>query len=168
MKNEKNIQRVRKWQEAQKSKGLCIECSNIASGLRCEDCNRRRATLRKDNYNKWKDENKCCQCGKDVLENKNYCEKHYLMKISHSRLGTSKYWKDLKVLLEQQKFKCALTGDDISFKLNIELDHIIPTFRGGVNELKNVQWTTKKANSFKRTCTQEELKEICIKIANTI
>jgi hypothetical protein len=43
MKYKKNIERVRKWQEEQKSKGLCIECSNPATGLRCDFCNKRRA-----------------------------------------------------------------------------------------------------------------------------
>lgn len=168
MKDIKNIQRVRKWQTEQKEKGLCIECSNPADGLRCSACNSRRAKLRKEKYNKWKEEGKCCQCGKDVVLNKNYCEKHYLMKISHSRLGSSKYWKELQELIIKQDYKCALTGDKISFDMDIELDHILPTYRKGSNELSNVQWVTRRANWFKRACTQEELLEICIKIVNTL
>ena len=88
MKDVKNIERVRKWQQEQKSKGLCIECSNTASGLRCDACNKRRAENRKKNYQEWKEKGLCCQCGKETLNNKNYCEKHYLMKISHARLGS--------------------------------------------------------------------------------
>jgi hypothetical protein len=168
MKDIKNIERVRKWQKEQKEKGLCIECSSPANGLRCDACNKRRAKLRKENYNKWKEQGQCCQCGKDTVLNKNYCEKHYLQKISHTRLGTSKFWQELKLLIEKQNYKCALTGDAISFEDNIELDHILPIYRGGSNELSNVQWVTRRANWFKRACTQEELKNICEKISNTL
>ena len=90
------------------------------------------------------------------------------MKISHSRLGSSKYWKDLKELIVKQDFRCALTGDKISFDEDIELDHILPRYRKGKDELSNVQWVTSRANWFKRACTQEELLEICSKIVNTL
>lgn len=168
MKDVKNIERVRKWQQEQKAKGLCIECSNTASGLRCDACNKRRAENRKKNYQEWKEKGLCCQCGKETLNNKNYCEKHYLMKISHARLGSSKYWKELKLLIGKQNYKCALTGDNISFNDDIELDHILPRYRKGKDELSNVQWVTSRANWFKRACTQEELIEICTKIVNTL
>lgn len=164
MKNVKNIERVRKWQEEQKSKGLCIECSNPATGLRCNACNKRRAENIKKNYQKWKEQGLCYQCGKDTLNNKNYCEKHYLMKISYARLGTRSYWKRLKLLLENQNYKCALTGDNISFESEIELDHILPVTRGGSNDLSNVRWVTKEANRLKQNLTDIELKELCKKI----
>ena len=90
------------------------------------------------------------------------------MKISHTRLGSSKYWKELNQLIEKQNYKCALTGDIISFNDNIELDHILPRYRKGKDELSNVQWVTSRANWFKRACTQEELLEICTKIVNTL
>jgi len=159
----------REFVKKQKEKGLCIECKNpVNNSIRCDGCNKRRTERLKANYNKWKEEGMCCQCGKETVGNKNYCEKHYLMKVSHSRLGTQSYWKELKLLLEKQNFKCALTGDDISFEMNIELDHILPTYRGGSNELSNVQWTTNRVNNFKRSYTQDELKELCKKILITI
>ena len=167
MKNVKNIERVRKWQKEQKAKGLCIECANPSTGLRCDACNKRRAENRKKNYQKWKEQDLCCQCGKETLNNKNYCEKHYLMQVSYDRAGTSKFWKDLKLLMEKQKYKCVLTGTPISFDTDIELDHIVPKHRGGSNELSNLQWVTKEVNSFKRARTQEELFELCKKIINT-
>ncbi len=160
----------REFVKSQKEKGLCIECKNTVTNgrSRCDICQKRRSENKKIKYNLWKGDNKCCECGKAVLGNKNYCEKHYLMKISHSRLGTSKYWKDLKLLMEQQQYKCALTGDNISFEQDIELDHILPIYRGGRNELKNIQWTTRKVNCFKRANTQDELKILCEKILSTI
>ena len=168
MKNTKNIERVRKWQAEQKEKGLCIECSNPADGLRCSACNSRRAKLRKEKYNKWKEDGKCCQCGKDTLSGKNYCEKHYLMMTSLTNLKTQKHWADLKKLIVKQDYKCAITGDSISLDGDIQLDHIIPLYRGGKKEISNVQWVTRRANWFKRACTQEELLELCEKIVLTL
>jgi 5-methylcytosine-specific restriction endonuclease McrA len=168
MKNEKNIQRVRKWQSEQKNKGLCIECCNpITSGLRCKNCNERRSNLKKKNYSKWQKEKKCTQCGNGDIVNNNLCEKHYLISTSFKRLGSGKYWRELKALLENQKFKCALTGDKISFD-NMELDHILPTTRKGLSELSNVRWVTKEANRLKQNLTDKELKILCNKILITI
>ncbi len=168
MKDVKNIARVRKWQRQQKAKGLCIECSSTANGLRCDACNKRRAKLRKENYNKWKEQGKCCQCGRDAIVKKLVCEIHYLKQVSFDRLGTSKYWKELKQLMENQNHRCALTGDELSFDKGIELDHIKPTNRGGTDELSNVQWVTKQVNGFKSDRTQEELFILCNKIVTTI
>lgn len=168
MKDVKNIERVRKWQQEQKSKGLCIECSNPATGLRCSACNKRRAENIKKNYQEWKEQGLCCQCGKETIKGRNYCEKHYLMKISHTRLGTQSYWKELKLLIEKQGYKCALTGDVISFESGIELDHILPVTRGGSNDLSNVRWVTKEANRLKQNLTDIELKELCKKIEKVI
>ena len=168
MKDVKNIERVRKWQQEQKSKGLCIECSNTASGLRCDACNKRRAENRKKNYQEWKEKGLCCQCGKQSIIGKTVCENHYLKQVSYDRLGTAKYWKDLKELIIKQDFKCALTGDKISLEKGIELDHIIPKNRGGKDELSNVQWVTKQANCFKSDRTESELFELCNKIVTTI
>ena len=90
------------------------------------------------------------------------------MKISYARLGASKYWKELKALIRKQDYKCALTGDGISFEDNIELDHKLPTYRGGSNDLSNVQWVTKEANWFKRALTENELLALCEKILLTL
>ena len=110
----------------------------------------------------------CNQCGKETIKGKNQCEKHYLMQVSLDRLGSRKYWKELKELIEKQNYKCALTGDIISFNDNIELDHILPTSRKGTNELSNVRWVTKQANRLKQNLTDIELKELCKKILLTI
>ena len=61
-----------------------------------------------------------------------------------------------------------MTGEGISFDKDIELDHILPVYRGGKNELSNVQWVTKQANWFKRALTENELIELCEKIVLTL
>lgn len=86
------------------------------------------------------------------------------MQISINRLGTSKCWKDLKMLIKKQGYKCALTGDNISFEADIDLDHIIPTTRNGKNELSNVRWVTRQSNRLKHNLTDSELIELCLKI----
>ena len=166
MKDVKNIERVRKWQEEQKSKGLCIECSNPATGLRCDICNKRRADYKKRRKLEWKENGLCNQCGKETIKGKNQCEKHYLMQVSLDRLGSTKYWENLQTLLKTQNYKCAITKDNISFESDIELDHILPTSKGGLNDLANVRWVTKEVNRLKGNLTDSELKALCSKISN--
>ena len=159
----------REFVKRQKEKGLCIECSTpVNSSIRCYNCNKRRTENRKQKYKEWKEKGLCNQCGKETIKGKNQCEKHYLMQVSLDRLGSRKYWKELKELIEKQNYKCALTGDIISFNDNIELDHILPTSRKGTNELSNVRWVTKQANRLKQNLTDIELKELCKKILLTI
>jgi len=59
-------------------------------------------------------------------------------------------------------------GIDPDVDKDIELDHILPVYRGGKNELSNVQWVTKQANWFKRALTENELIELCEKIVLTL
>lgn len=159
----------REFVKKQKEKGLCIECSTPVNGsIRCDNCNKRRAEYRKRKRNEWNENGLCNQCGKETIKGKNQCEKHYLMQVSSGRLGSNKYWKELKDLLKIQNYKCALSGDKISFDDNIELDHILPTTRGGNNDLSNVRWVTKQANRLKQNLTDIELKELCKKILSTI
>ena len=159
----------REFVKSQKEKGLCIECSNpVNKSIRCSDCNERRSANKKKNYQEWKQNNKCRQCGKSPIKNKNLCEKHYLMSVSFRGLGSAKHWKLLKELLLKQNNKCGLTGENISLDTEIELDHIIPTTKNGVNELSNLRWVTKDANRLKQNKTDSELKELCKKILQTI
>lgn len=45
---------------------------------------------------------------------------------------------------------------------------IIPTTRGGKNEISNVRWVTRKANRLKNNLTDKELKDICLKIVQNL
>lgn len=71
-------------------------------------------------------------------------------------------------MMIKQNNKCGLTGENISLDTEIELDHIIPTSKKGVNELSNLRWVTKDANRLKQNKTDSELKELCKKILQTI
>lgn len=116
----------------------------------------------------WLLDGKCRECGAEKIKRNPcaYCLKHYLIGVANGRLGSGKYWKDIMLLLEKQNFRCALTGDTISFDDNIELDHIIPSSKKGLSELNNVRWVTKEANRLKQNLSDTELLLICQKVIN--
>ena len=115
----------------------------------------------------WHLSGQCRQCGNKETIKSNFCEKCYLIRVSAKRLGSGKYWKELKLLLEKQNYKCSLTGDKLTFN-NMELDHIIPSSKKGENELGNVRWITIQANKAKWNFTDKELFNFCNKIINNL
>ena len=70
------------------------------------------------------------------------------MKISHTRLGSSKYWKELNQLIEKQNYKCFYCDSflDFSIKQSVHLDHVKPFCKGGKHTLTNVVWACAKCN----------------------
>ena len=72
---------------------------------------------------------------------------------------------DLWKIAHSQRLICPLTGDRLTNK-NISVDHIVPQSKGGKNVISNIRLTTKDINWFKRTMTDEELKEICLKVVS--
>lgn len=62
--------------------------------------------------------------------------------------------------------KCYLTGDsiDLSDSSSYQLDHIIPTSKGGTNDLSNLAICTKQANIAKSNLSLDDLKTLCKKI----
>lgn len=59
--------------------------------------------------------------------------------------------------------KCYLTGKpiDLNKPETYNLDHIIPTARGGTNDLSNLQICTKEANQAKGELSLDDLYELC-------
>lgn len=71
-----------------------------------------------------------------------------------------KYYKSEDALkhLNGPYTKCYLTGIDIDMtKDDYQLDHILPTSRGGTNELSNLGITCPEVNQMKGGLTNEEL-----------
>ena len=71
---------------------------------------------------------------------------------------------DLRELLRQQKFRCALSGEILT-PTNFALDHIIPIANGGEFTVTNSQLVLKTVNRAKNTMNEQEFIEMCRKVA---
>ena len=128
--------------------------------------------LKTSEYNKeWVKRNlaegKCVYCSSQRLENSNrYCEKHHLSSTAKNHLGSSSKWGILKSILENQDYKCALTGDDIILGLNDSLDHKLPKSKLPLDydHVNNVRYVTRVVNTVKNNLTDEELLKLLEKI----
>lgn len=156
--------------------GLCARCGKPSTVYFCRDCKDKRnesykkkqkrylSKSQKIKRREWKEQNLCVRCGNIPLKNKSYCENHLLKKTALKQLGSNKYSEQLKQLLINQNYKCALTGRSISLEDEIEIDHIIPTCRGGTKTIDNVRWVIKDANRLKGYYLDEEMMPIAIDI----
>jgi 5-methylcytosine-specific restriction endonuclease McrA len=71
---------------------------------------------------------------------------------------------DLWAKLEDQNFRCALTGELLT-PTNFSLDHIVPISEGGNLTAENSQLVLKTANRAKNTMSQTEFIDMCRKVA---
>lgn len=62
-----------------------------------------------------------------------------------------------------QRGRCAYTGKKLD--RSAQIDHKIPTSRGGTNDASNIHWVTADANWVKRDRTHDEFIAICSDIA---
>src|SRR5574341_1258757 len=69
-------------------------------------------------------------------------------------------------LLEKQKYKCNICGDELKIGKDVSIDHVIPISKGGEHSLKNIAFTHWECNLMKHDMTMERLIEISKKIAN--
>lgn len=72
--------------------------------------------------------------------------------------------QQLMDLLEQQEYRCALSGVKLSPEL-AELDHKVPLAKGGSNAVSNVQWLHKRINRMKGSMKQDDFVDMCSKVA---
>lgn len=66
-------------------------------------------------------------------------------------------------LLEQQEYRCALTGCPLTPD-DAEVDHILPLSKGGEHELSNLQIVTRRVNRAKGDMTPAEFFELCERV----
>lgn len=100
----------------------------------------------------------CASCKKLKLPNSMFCSYHHIQKIIHSQknMGRFKHLKTKNEItlyvekliekLENQNYKCAITGVTIELGVNASLDHIQEFSQGGTCTLENLQWVDKTAN----------------------
>lgn len=158
---EKNFRRKKgKYKYGLYSK--CRTCEDIYSKeyrIKNKDKLARKAKLHKQ---KLSQNGLCVQCGKtEALVSLRLCLKDHIKNICNNTLGDSSRWEELLGLLEDQKYKCALSGLPIEIGVNASIDHIIPQSKNGTHELENLQWVHKNVNQIKWTMSVEELLTFC-------
>ncbi len=92
----------------------------------------------------------CVRCGSvpHTLHSQQ-CEGCHLKSMSNELWGTRKRWQDLLDLFDSQRGRCRYTGWLLTIGLNASVDHIIPTSKGGTDDLANLQWVDLAINKMK-------------------
>ena len=71
---------------------------------------------------------------------------------------------ELKMLIEKQKYRCALSGIKLVPDAS-QLDHIEPLAADGTNEINNLQWLDSVVNKAKGTLSQSDFIQMCRRVA---
>jgi 5-methylcytosine-specific restriction endonuclease McrA len=71
---------------------------------------------------------------------------------------------DLRILLERQCYRCALTGRQLTPD-TASVDHVIPLSRGGSHSIDNLQIVHSIVNKAKGSLTQDEFIALCRDVA---
>lgn len=136
-----------------KKQGICVTCYGPSRGkTRCLKCSRRMKAS-------CKDRGRCQSCsGKnDTLSS--LCSRCVYKNVAFKRLGDRKRWSELRDLFEQQKCLCAVTNKPIVIGSNASIDHIVPSNRGGTDEISNLRWVHIVFNRMKNDMLDKELLE---------
>jgi 5-methylcytosine-specific restriction endonuclease McrA len=72
---------------------------------------------------------------------------------------------DLMQILERQRFRCALSGRELTPD-SASIDHITPLAKGGPHELGNIWVVENTINKAKNTMTPEEFVAMCRDVVN--
>ena len=156
---QKNYARVKKYQDEHRQQGLCVQCPApaVSGKVRCADCLKRRATIRKSGRHEAELLGMCYQCHTATsLSDHRMCEDCYFKHTAKHRMGTSKHWQEIKRKFYLQESKCALSGVPIVLGKNAELDHITPSARDGSDDITNVQWVLCVVNRMKDHMLESE------------
>ena len=70
---------------------------------------------------------------------------------------------ELRSILEDQDYKCALTGEELTPE-NTAFDHKNPLSQGGSSEKENLHAVIKQANVSKSDMSMKEYVDICAKV----
>ena len=72
--------------------------------------------------------------------------------------------KRIMELIERQKFRCALSGRELTPE-TASLDHILPLSRGGTHDISNLCVVHHHVNAAKGTMTVDEFVAMCREVA---
>ncbi len=141
--------------------GECANCEKPKNTKRrlCEDCIANVRDYSAKRIEKLLSLGLCTSCGKEPHMPKlkdsgritMLCQRCHLEKRSSQRLGSTKHWESLLLILEQQNWTCPYSGDKIVLGVNDSVDHILPTSKYPKKKFDttNIQWTTRVINLMK-------------------
>lgn len=114
-----------------------------------------------------------CQAYKDRLKNQGRCHKHpardavcgktlcascsWSLVLKRARITDEQATK----ILENQKYKCALSGIKLIKGINASPDHIIPKSQSGTYDISNVRFVDKNINYARRDLLDEDFIQMC-------
>ncbi|MHB8815783.1 MAG: HNH endonuclease, partial [Steroidobacteraceae bacterium] len=70
----------------------------------------------------------------------------------------------LRALWDEQRGRCAVTGDVLIPGVTASIDHIIPKSRGGSSNKGNLRWVLFRINQIKWDMTHDEFVATCRKV----
>jgi len=123
---------------------------------------RMKRSQKKQEINKNKEENKIClRCNDNIYNNHaKYCLLHWISSLGYN----VELSKKLLDLLEDQKYRCKISGELLIPGKNASIDHIVPKSKNGLNDINNLQWVTIDINCAKREMSNEEFINLCKRI----
>jgi hypothetical protein len=145
-----------------KAAGICTECKVSPSRpgrVQCEPCGVIASQRQRDLRCSLIAKGFCCQCcRKQQLPNAQYCERCYLRNVSFRYFRTREHGDALLRMLNEQKWRCAYTGEPLVLGVNDSLDHKNPRSRYPEQALglDNLEWVTRLVNTTKGAQTKTE------------
>ena len=149
--------------------GLCVKCGRTNDRPQSNCCNKCTSDSNVNILKRAKTlvaQGLCKRCGGLPLPNQTRCLPCWANEFAARHLGSVTYANELLRLLNEQNYKCALTGEHLIPMVNASLDHKIPKSRGGTSELSNLHWVTYDVNFMKRHMTVDEFVRVATLVAD--
>ena len=161
--------RTARYRRRKRSLGICVTCVRPAiPGLSMCHVHTVEANVRSvERKKRFRELGLCRDCGRPKTD-KSMCLDCRIKYIADRVLGASRrcgLWKELRLQLEGQKFRCAYSGVAIMPGVNGSLDHIVPKSKGGTNEAYNLHWVDLRVNKMKGSMLEDEFVAMCAVIA---
>lgn len=156
-----NMERIKRAERF--AEGLCSICGKNSIKENCKHCD----GCLKLAVNKSREKRVrnfklgLCKCSNPLHGSLKTCLSCWFKRMAFDSTGDIKNAEALRVLLENQGYKCFYTDKLLIIGDNASLDHIVPTSRNGKYSLENVRWVDFGINSMKTNMTHEEFIETC-------
>lgn len=160
----KNRTEVAARGEQSRINGQCVKgCgrSVLPGKARCATCMGKQRVANRRCYNERAQRGQCVYCMSGATVGL-FCFGHWFKNVGVAHgLGSKKGQALLRQLWDEQKGRCAITGEVMVPGSTASIDHIIPKSRGGSNEKSNLQWVLLNINRSKWDMTHDEFVAVC-------